>query len=74
MCRRLEPLKIVWVFQRLALSDSSANLSLKLFRVLNDEMCYSTTAHCMVMSRKPSAYLRSQVSILLTEKNIYFYM
>jgi hypothetical protein len=59
MGRRLEPLKILWVFQRLALKDSSANLGVKLYRVLNDEMCYSTVTHCMVMSRKPSAYLRS---------------
>jgi hypothetical protein len=50
----LEPLKILWVFQRLALSDSSANLSVKLFRVLNDEMCYSTVTHCMVVSKKPN--------------------
>jgi hypothetical protein len=68
----MEPLKkILWVFQQLALSDSSANLSIKLFRVLNDEMCYSTMTHCMVISRKPSAQIRAaNVSILLTEKNV----
>jgi hypothetical protein len=59
MGRHLESLKIVWVFQRLALSDSSANLSVKLFRMLNDEMCYSTVTHCMVMFRKLSAYIRT---------------
>jgi len=61
MGKHLEPLKILWVFQRLALSNSSANLSVKLFKVLNDEMCYSTVTHYMVVSKKPSAlYPRSQ--------------
>jgi hypothetical protein len=48
-------------------------LSVKLFRVLNDEMYYSTVMHCMVMSRKPSAYPHNHVSILLTEK-IYIFI
>jgi hypothetical protein len=49
------PWNIIGFSNDLALSDSSANWSVKIFRVLNGAMCYSTMTHCKVVPRKPSA-------------------